>query len=30
VADMGFYWFFLVLAWIPCYLLNFIGPWVMT
>ena len=30
VADMGFYWFFLVLAWIPCYVLNYLGPWVMS
>ena len=30
VADIGLYWFFLVLSWLPCYLLNYVGPWVMS
>ncbi|AHG89326.1 cytochrome c oxidase subunit I [Gemmatirosa kalamazoonensis] len=29
-ADVGFYWYFLVLSWIPCYVLNYLGPWVMS
>lgn len=30
VADDGFYWFFLVLSWIPIYALCYLGPWVMS
>jgi len=26
VADAGFYWYFMVLAWIPLYALCFLGP----
>jgi heme/copper-type cytochrome/quinol oxidase subunit 3 len=25
-ADMGFYWFFMVLAWVPLYVLSYIWP----
>lgn len=31
VADMGLYWIFLVLSWLPVYVLNYLGPrWWMT
>jgi heme/copper-type cytochrome/quinol oxidase subunit 3 len=26
VADVAFYWMFLVLAWVPIYVLNYLGP----
>jgi cytochrome c oxidase subunit I+III len=26
VADVSFYWAFLVLAWVPSYVLNYLGP----
>ena len=26
VADLGLYWIFLVLAWIPVYVLSYLGP----
>jgi cytochrome c oxidase subunit 3 len=30
VADDGFYWQFLVLSWLPCYVLVYLGPWWMS
>jgi heme/copper-type cytochrome/quinol oxidase subunit 3 len=30
VADMGFYWFFLVLSWIPVYVTCYLGPWIAS
>lgn len=30
VADDGFYWFFLVLSWIPVFLLCYVGPWIAS
>ena len=26
IADLGLYWAFLVIAWLPIYVLNFLGP----
>jgi cytochrome c oxidase subunit III len=26
VADLGLYWIFLALAWVPIYVLNYLGP----
>ena len=30
VADDGFYWFFLILSWVPLFLLCYVGPWLMS
>jgi heme/copper-type cytochrome/quinol oxidase subunit 3 len=30
VADDVFYWYFLVLTWVPLFLLCYVGPWLMS